>query len=226
MTRLSALTIVIIVTAGLAGAVIGRLLSVSNLSFSDFLISQNGQELYITTDSQLRTQLDSTVFTPLGWADLLPNKEREVIKKYQPARPQSLEDKVFNAIEAAQDKDYQASRVSTAQVTVLDGRAVTLNGFIVPLEVDTRRKVTRFFLVPYFGACLHFPPPAPNQMVYVISKGGLSLGEINNAYSVSGILHNAMYEDPLGTAAYVMDAVTITGFEGLPDDLRDHPTQD
>jgi hypothetical protein len=34
--------------------------------------------------------------------------------------------------------------------------------------------VTEFLLVPYVGACIHVPPPPPNQIVHVkvIRKGG------------------------------------------------------
>lgn len=48
----------------------------------------------------------------------------------------------------------------------LDGTVVKVPGFIVPLE-DWASSVTEFLLVPYVGACIHTPPPPPNQMVYV-----------------------------------------------------------
>lgn len=51
-------------------------------------------------------------------------------------------------------------------VADLDGKTVRLPGYALPLEMaDTG--VTEFFLVPYIGACIHVPPPPPNQMVLV-----------------------------------------------------------
>lgn len=48
----------------------------------------------------------------------------------------------------------------------LQGKEVSIPGFMVPLE-DEENEVTEFLLVPYAGACIHTPPPPPNQIVYV-----------------------------------------------------------
>ena len=48
----------------------------------------------------------------------------------------------------------------------LDGTRVRIPGYLLPLEFDGDR-VTEFFLVPYVGACIHTPPPPPNQIVHV-----------------------------------------------------------
>lgn len=54
-----------------------------------------------------------------------------------------------------------------AVVTELDGTAIKMPGFVLPLEYS-ERKVTEFLLVPWVGACIHTPPPPPNQIVHVI----------------------------------------------------------
>jgi hypothetical protein len=43
-------------------------------------------------------------------------------------------------------------------------------GYMVPLA-DNLEEVTEFLLVPYPGACIHVPPPPPNQIVHVIMEG-------------------------------------------------------
>jgi hypothetical protein len=48
----------------------------------------------------------------------------------------------------------------------LDEQEVRIPGFVVPLEGDAKT-VTAFLLVPYFGACIHVPPPPTNQVIYV-----------------------------------------------------------
>lgn len=58
-----------------------------------------------------------------------------------------------------------------AALTALDGKMVKIPGFMVPLE-DNQRKVTEFLLVPTPQACIHVPPPPPNQMVLVDMEPG------------------------------------------------------
>ena len=54
----------------------------------------------------------------------------------------------------------------------LNGQFVKIPGFVVPLE-GTAELTTEFLLVPYFGACIHVPPPPSNQIVYVTFKDGV-----------------------------------------------------
>jgi len=53
----------------------------------------------------------------------------------------------------------------------LDGTLVRIPGFAVPLQ-DFASQVTEFLLVPWAGACVHTPPPPPNQMVLVVMDRG------------------------------------------------------
>jgi hypothetical protein len=57
-------------------------------------------------------------------------------------------------------------RARTAVVEELNNKRVRMPGYLLPLELDGTR-VTEFFLVPYVGACIHVPPPPPNQIVHV-----------------------------------------------------------
>lgn len=53
-------------------------------------------------------------------------------------------------------------------VPTLDGKRVRLAGFVVTLE-RSDKGVREFLLVPYFGACIHTPPPPANQIVHVLA---------------------------------------------------------
>lgn len=53
-----------------------------------------------------------------------------------------------------------------AVVEELDGKVVRIPGYLLPLEFSGK-KVTEFLLVPWVGACIHTPPPPPNQIVHV-----------------------------------------------------------
>ena len=57
-------------------------------------------------------------------------------------------------------------KLQTAIVEELNGQSVRIPGYLLPLEMyDT--KIKEFLLVPYIGACIHVPPPPPNQIVHV-----------------------------------------------------------
>lgn len=65
--------------------------------------------------------------------------------------------------------DYISGK-ATSELQALDGKSVRIPGFMVPLE-DNIKKVTVFLLVPSPQACIHVPPPPPNQMVLVEMDG-------------------------------------------------------
>ncbi len=70
-------------------------------------------------------------------------------------------------------KELRMKRASTTNPAV-DGKRVELPGYALPLELDGR-KVTEFLLVPWVGACIHTPPPPPNQIVYVKVKNPMEI---------------------------------------------------
>ncbi|HSR54015.1 MAG TPA: DUF3299 domain-containing protein [Acidobacteriota bacterium] len=68
-----------------------------------------------------------------------------------------------------QELDYHTGEMSD-KLTKLNGKTVRIPGFMVPLD-DDDEAVNEFLLVPYVGACIHTPPPPPNQLVHVKMKG-------------------------------------------------------
>ncbi|MEL7154803.1 MAG: DUF3299 domain-containing protein [Pseudomonadota bacterium] len=63
----------------------------------------------------------------------------------------------------ARDNELATRRQKTRDD--LDGQSVRMAGYALPLELSGEG-VTEFLLVPYVGACIHVPPPPPNQIVY------------------------------------------------------------
>jgi hypothetical protein len=51
----------------------------------------------------------------------------------------------------------------------LDRASIRIVGYIVPLE-QSKIGIKEFLLVPYFGACIHTPPPPSNQIIHVMSR--------------------------------------------------------
>ena len=46
----------------------------------------------------------------------------------------------------------------------MDGQLIKIPGFIAPLDWADETELKEFLLVPYFGACIHLPPPPPIKL--------------------------------------------------------------
>lgn len=92
-------------------------------------------------------------------------------------------------------------------LAALNGKLVKLASFIVPLE-DDMQQADEFLLVPYFGACVHTPPPPPNQMVYVKMQGRKTV-KIGwwDPVMFEGILHLKQVESPYGASYFEMEGI-------------------
>ena len=84
---------------------------------------------------------------------------------------------------------------------VLDER-IMIPGFIVPTEYNDDKRITAFFLVPYFGACIHLPPPPPNQIIHVRFEEGVSLDDSYKPHMVMGELTSEVTRNNLADSAY------------------------
>ena len=86
-----------------------------------------------------------------------------------------------------------------ASLKALDGKRVVIAAFIVPLE-DDMQQADEFLLVPYFGACIHVPPPPANQIVYVTTEKPYPIEELFDAVHVTGSAdtHDAIVWGPQG----------------------------
>jgi hypothetical protein len=98
-------------------------------------------------------------------------------------------------------------------VDELDGVQVKIPGFIVPLELENEGKIKEFLLVPYFGACIHYPPPPPNQIVYVIMDEPFELESTWAPVWAKGELKTEFRGSELGSAGYTMLAKEIEEYE-------------
>jgi uncharacterized protein len=140
----------------------------------------------------------------IDWETLLPRDERE---NYNPAPPPAVHDYLGEGSLAA----LQTGSFAVNQE--LNGQRIRLPGFVVPLERSADGLLSEFFLVPYFGACIHVPPPPPNQIVYVRMRSGTGLRSIEDAMWVTGTLHTSSRSSPLGAAAYTLDGETVDPYQ-------------
>lgn len=76
---------------------------------------------------------------------------------------------------------------ANATVKELDGVLIEMPGFVLPLEYEGK-KVTEFLLVPWVGACIHTPPPPPNQIVHVTSEAPFATKGMFEAVTITGVM--------------------------------------
>ena len=84
-----------------------------------------------------------------------------------------------------------------------DGRKIEISGYVVPLEFDGLG-VIEFLLVPWAGACIHTPPPALDQIVWIKTETPFPLPSLETAVTVAGKVHVGMKSDSL----FVTDGMT------------------
>ncbi|MGY3945152.1 DUF3299 domain-containing protein [Aeromonas tecta] len=94
----------------------------------------------------------------------------------------------------------------------LDNQELRIPGFVVPLEGDAK-KVTAFLLVPYFGACIHVPPPPTNQVIYVSYPKGAPVDDLWDAIWVKGKMRTISSSHEMATASYSMEATDVSVYE-------------
>lgn len=90
----------------------------------------------------------------------------------------------------------------------MNGAVGKLPGYIVPLESGPAG-LKEFLLVPYFGACIHSPPPPANMIVHVVLAKPSTGFRSMDAVWVGGALRTARRDTSMGVSAYAMDGVHI-----------------
>ncbi len=98
-------------------------------------------------------------------------------------------------------------------VRALDGARVRLPGYIVPLETRRDGLVTEFLLVPYFGACIHVPPPPANQIVHVRTAAGVVQEALYQPYWVEGTLKVEQSRSDIAVSGYTLQPERIFLYE-------------
>ncbi|WP_420933084.1 DUF3299 domain-containing protein [Alteromonas sp. A081] len=156
-------------------------------------------------------------YEEIDWVALIPEEDLSALLN----RPEFLNDiadgsaadSIDNFISQQQEdehaKRYQQALMSTRVIDTFDGKAIRIPGFVVPLQQNEEQKATAFFVVPYFGACLHMPPPPPNQVLYVEYKEGIAVENLHAPYWFEGTIKIDNHEGILGTSAY---SLVLDGF--------------
>ncbi|MCQ6258571.1 DUF3299 domain-containing protein [Pseudomonas sp. Q11] len=149
----------------------------------------------------------------LAWSEMVPPDAPPEVPNMTPLHDLS---QMSDALAAEAAPAAKQDLPNAPVVKELDGQQIRLPGYIVPLEVSEEGRTTDFLLVPYFGACIHVPPPPSNQIVHVQSEIGVKLDELYQPYWVEGPMQVKPSTSELADAGYQMQAQKIYVYE-LPE---------
>ncbi|MBL8329942.1 MAG: DUF3299 domain-containing protein [Rubrivivax sp.] len=91
------------------------------------------------------------------------------------------------------------------------GQHVRIPGFVVPLE-EGKEGLAEFLLVPYFGACIHSPPPPANQIIHVLPRSPAKGVKSMDAVWIHGRITSQRIDSFMGAAGYRIEAEGITPY--------------
>lgn len=154
--------------------------------------------------------IDPKAVKEFTWDDLIPADYRPDAVFAQ-MDVNSLQDGDPKATEAM-DK-LRALWKDAPVVKELDGRKIKLGGFAVPLDGDGKI-TTEFLLVPYYGACIHVPPPPANQAILItLDKPQDIIKQPFDAVWVEGVIKIERFSNELADAGYAMKNAVVTPYE-------------
>lgn len=202
-------------TLVLVAGVVAMLALVIWLAMLSGLISLPQQD---AAQTEVESDKESPALT-LQWPDLIPsgyNPDDIYLEAQRQYNIDELQDDDPRVVEVM--KKMEALAKASPIKEDLNDKRVRLPGYVVPLETDGKQ-ATEFLLVPYFGACVHVPPPPANQTVHVITKDpqGARISKLFEIVWVEGVIKTERFSSELADAGYVITASKVEPYEELPD---------
>lgn len=141
------------------------------------LVTTNSVATITEKKPQVTTPEVKKEIREFDWGELMPEPDQKVVEDYQKGKMDQ------EAVIAYLDK------LGNTPVKDLDKAYGRIPGFLVPLNLDKNQKATELLLVPTMGACIHVPPPPPNQTIYIKYEKGISVTEAGyTPYWITGTL--------------------------------------
>lgn len=145
----------------------------------------------------------------ITWEELVP-KDWDPAKEFKGIDLSALNDGDPRANELLMKMQEVSNNAPTNPA--MNGADIKIPGFIVPLE-EAKGEVTEFLLVPYFGACIHTPPPPANQIVHVVAADTVKGLHAMDTVRVSGLLKAARYSSvDMGVSGYEIKSASVEPF--------------
>ena len=151
-------------------------------------------------------------FREIRWDELVP-KDWDPMKDFKGLQLAGLSDADPRATEML--KKMRQVWDNAPANPALDGKAVRIPGYVVPLE-EGPEGPKEFLLVPYFGACVHSPPPPANQIIHVLPRSVPKGVRSMDAVWISGTLVREKTDSYMGAAGYRMQAQAVEPYVERP----------
>lgn len=175
-------------------------------------VGTNIEEIKTVVESKQTAKADSE-FRELSWDELSPAgyEQDKILDKYQEVIEQTPE----GSPEENEIFDKMMSELNGAPANqALDGQKIKLPGFVSPLE-EKDGKITEFLLVPYFGACIHVPPPPLNNTLLIKPKPehAIPFSRYGEPVWVLGQMQVETSHTDLAEAGYLIDNAQIEVYD-------------
>jgi hypothetical protein len=154
----------------------------------------------------------------IDWNDLMPEpwvkemtKEMAAVGKLSNLQDSSDE---ANKAMAVMRKKFDEAPIVKSQLN----KKVRLPGYVVPLDAERSEK-REFLLVPYFGACIHTPPPPANQIVLIRPAAQSKIKKLPESMDivwVEGEIKEGRVATSQGVSGYLLEAVSVAPYEVKP----------
>lgn len=124
-------------------------------------------------------------------------------------------------LESMPEVDHESDGPATLPDEIMTGRVVPemdgvtgrIPGFVVPLKTTQDMRILEFFLVPYYGACIHVPPPPPNQIIHVKYKEGFTLEALYDPVWIEGTVEIQRTENDIASSSYSIVAENVEPYD-------------
>ncbi|MDR3393794.1 MAG: DUF3299 domain-containing protein [Parasulfuritortus sp.] len=180
---------------------LAALCSLAPAQAKDYKVGDRLNETKAATKDAYRT---------ITWDDLMP-KDWDPTAPFKGLDLAKLKDSDPRAMEALAKmrKEWSEAPINPE----LNGKEIRIPGFVVSLDGGPD-ELREFLLVPYFGACIHVPPPPANQIIHVMpdkpAKGFRSMDTV----WVSGVMQVQTSQTTMGNSGYVLMAKKVLPYTG------------
>jgi len=137
----------------------------------------------------------------LDWLEMMPAAEVEALQRGD----------LPEVSHTGQQAMPQSGTFATV-AKVLD-RPIRLPGYVVPLTTTQEGRLSEFLFVPYYGACIHVPPPPPNQIVHVVLGKPIAMPDMYAPFFLAGVLKAEPQRSELAGSAYTMADAALRPYE-------------
>ncbi len=143
------------------------------------------------------------------WEDLIP-ADWDPMKGFKDLNFQDLGDADPRAMKMLEELRAWWDKAPVRQD--INKTLIRIPGFVIPLERQKDR-MTEFLLVPYFGACIHTPPPPSNQMIHAVVERPVAGFRSMDPAWISGEIETIRSDTGYGAASYRMKVTLVEAYK-------------